>query len=104
MRKSHVRERVVAPHTKLSESKLTQSSFAALHEREALRCHFRAVGQARCKASGGRAIPRRQTSAPREHANLRFAQPSIEQRSHDLMLRAATMAGPKIDRVIGRHP
>src|SRR6266487_2611007 len=62
----------------MAESKLTQSSFAALHEREALRCHFRAVGQARCEASGGRAIPRRQTSAPRERANLHFAEPSIE--------------------------
>src|SRR6266700_1063229 len=55
------------------------------------------------EASGRRAIPRRQTSAPREHANLRFAEPSIEQRSEDLMLRGGAMAGAKIESVIGVH-
>src|SRR5207245_6780506 len=96
----HACQFVVEAHAELAESKIAQGCFAALDEVETLRGHFRAVRQTRSETSGSGAVPRWQTGAAREKANLGFAQAGVEKRGQDLVLRGGAMTGTKIERVI----
>src|SRR2546421_6239282 len=97
----HACQLVVEAHAELAKSKIPQGCFAALDEVETLGGHFRAVRQTRSETSRSGAVPRWQTGAAREKANLGLAQAGIEKWRQDLMLRGSAMAGTKIESVIG---
>src|SRR6266704_625932 len=97
----HARKLVVEPHAELAESKRAQRRFTALDESKTLRCHFRAVRQSRSEASGGRPVPGWQTGTARKKPNFRFTQADIKKGRQDLVFRGGTMAGAKVERVVG---
>src|SRR5260370_41343574 len=85
----------------LAENQEGQFGYTTLFRSKTLGRNLRAVGYAGSQASGGGAVPSGQTGAPREKANLGFAEAGFEKRSKNLVLRGGAVAGARIEGVVG---